>query len=1476
MPKDLTFSEVCNFIKNDDGKLIDAVDKLLGAAIICSPAIFGPIALPALGLLASKNGLTSLGKDLLSKITSKDDSDYLARMQRMQISYGLICYTAFFDAIDKEFSEELLKELSLKLTDKLKITSRSQDCKTNEKKANLTLLESNSDEIFNNPLLFPHPTSNFDEIKNNLSDMYARMANSFNEVVEKHLIFESKDEEKATLFLKSIEALPEQAIRCFEAQYFELARKYEEFRIWIQINDRKEMSGYLIKYLELADKTSSQIDIGFNHLHETILSMPDRFHEIEAKKVVEGLKRCYSARINEAVIDDKEIISGDMPPLAFPKISEAFIPQSYRVLKQNSKDMHLEKEETWERLDKKHNLSAFITSFLSSPYSIETPLLILGHPGGGKSLLTKVLSAKLMSHSYTPIRIPLREVNADLTIEAIVEKQIERDAECSINSWADFANQFKDRPLLIILDGFDELLQASGSVFAGFLDKLQKFQQNQIIHNHPARIIVTSRVSLIDKATIPVGTTVLRLLEFNEDQRNSWIEIWNKVNTRFFQSQTPKVKPFILPKNKSNILELAEQPLLLLMLALYDSEENSLHKNTQLDRTVLYDSLLRRFIQRERRRYVEDFDHLIPSLQEKEIDEEMKRLGVAAIGMYNRRTLHVLSSELSKDLNFFCAEKKLKVTKARPLTEADLLLGSFFFIHQSNSGEYEDNFSGNDTAFEFLHNTFGEFLTADFILKFTIQEAETLYFLKQNASLSGELQRKLTDPNGLPNEWFVCLMHSPLYLRPVIPQMIREWSTHLFQAKNFSREKFLESFDEIIKSQIKMILDSKNFPKIMQTESANQFSDMPFLGLIATYTLNLVIIRTVIDENEFVFNEAEYYCEKYEADSEDCGTRPWDKLTKIWRSWFTVENLSGLSAILSATRDGQTVILKGRDEFRARTSSEQLNTIVNVASALADNTIKGLAGLHIKESNSQVPFSLNHLEECLKQEGIDLPLEFLTRRLRVHLSHLRSKNKHHERLIIKGIQLVTSDSQSTNTVIAFLDLIQKAIHLKCLSLECRYKLQKHSLDHLFFKKIINYYPDEVSIEWMRLVNELGISSKSHYNNMFFDDMMRQKDMSLMREHHPAFIIEWMEMMRILGGNRWMDRYGHELFESATKSLDIFQAISNSPDIAIKWMRLVLQYGGNRLVLRKGQDLFERVLTPKDILQLFKHRPELMIEWIQMMQEFDDTSWIKNYSNELLKEIINIRELGRMMEIHSDATINLIKIIKEYVDTPWGDIFGHELQNAIHPIEFSHMMERRPEVAMEWMLMVIEIGGNKLFERHGEELFNRSIYPKSVVRLMNSSPESFIRWLKLMQRFNGVNVNKLLERALRPIEMLQMMEHHPERAMEWMSLEEELELESWLIHFSKFINAATNFNKIASIFFKSQNAALIIIRVMHRTNKHTFIKNNRGRARKDKLSLITSRKFEVSKVPIGYVKDLYWFSKLTENKVLLSELECLML
>ena len=96
----------------------------------------------------------------------------------------------------------------------------------------------------------------------------------------------------------------------------------------------------------------------------------------------------------------------------------------------------------------------------------------------------------------------LRDIDAESEIQTQVEAQIKKDTGRDVN-WASLSQQFSHPPL-IILDGYDELLQASGKVFRNYLIKVRNFQRREAVQERPVRAIVTSRITLIDKPKSPM------------------------------------------------------------------------------------------------------------------------------------------------------------------------------------------------------------------------------------------------------------------------------------------------------------------------------------------------------------------------------------------------------------------------------------------------------------------------------------------------------------------------------------------------------------------------------------------------------------------------------------------------------------------------------------------------------------------------------------------------------------------------------------------------------------------------------------------------------------------------------------------------------------------------------------------------------------------------------------------------------------
>ncbi len=483
MTTDLSFKQVCDLIKKDDPDLIDLVDKILGLAIICAPLALGPDAFPLLGLLAAKNELTKIGTSVFKKFVGKKDTDFLSHQQRMATAYGLICFTSFFEALDREIPSALRNGLQLLPEEKRRISEKA--IRELEAKKPQPRIRGGGRSAPSHPvsISLPHPVETFADQKYRLNDLYNHMTERLLEFFEALAVWDDlKDPEKSTA-LEALKKLPGVALKCFEAQYFELAAKYPDFGIWANFQKHAEttefiktLSNSVQDVIAQRQKAAAVIDVGFANLHEAVLAIPKSIAAARATEVVEGLRRYYQARIDDPIIDDKPDEREEGPRLSFPRIRDAFVPQSYRVIRQTTKTRRLESEDTWEDAPIQHDLGVFILSYLSSPFSLETPLVILGHPGSGKSLLTQVLSATLLSDQFTPLRVPLREVDSDLPIANQVEHCVAEATKERIDSWARLSAELKDRPPVIILDGYDELLQISGKVYSAYLNQVRNFR----------------------------------------------------------------------------------------------------------------------------------------------------------------------------------------------------------------------------------------------------------------------------------------------------------------------------------------------------------------------------------------------------------------------------------------------------------------------------------------------------------------------------------------------------------------------------------------------------------------------------------------------------------------------------------------------------------------------------------------------------------------------------------------------------------------------------------------------------------------------------------------------------------------------------------------------------------------------------------------------------------------------------------------
>ena len=911
-----SFSEVCKMLKNKKSDICECFNNIFEISLLFFP---GMVSKDIGFMMNIVNGATLLGakpvienavKNIIKVFANKSYTDFSTKYDHAQIAQVLIVFSAYFDTMRLYLPDEERK-IQITLEEKVILTNDSIIEYISFLNENLSKgAEKTAKDIYEYDLSMPNPIESRKDYLKNLEKFYQILNKEFLKFYEKLAFFDEMKEEKREIFLTVIRELPFKAVVNYEKQYYQLAVNFNDFFIWTNIEEHKSIQ--------------KNLDVGFAELAKLMSDYFENSIDSKAKNTLEKYTKKYNSYIQTAVVDSAEMNIYSTDEIAFPDKSEIFVPQGFKALTYK-KNMRLEDRAIWNSCEDREDIGKFVSDILRHSVTGLNPLLILGHPGAGKSLLCNMLAARILYHEYHVIIVKLRDTDADQSIGKQINEQIERDFANGC-LWSDIADSKLDKPILIIFDGYDELLQASGRAYSDYLQRIVEFQKEQRdYYGIFVKCIVTSRITLIDKAMISNDSSVIMLSDFDEKRIEQWCKIWNEKNKDYFSSSG--ISEFEID-SLSSVAELAKQPLLLLMLALYDSNGNALKRNKNLNCTQLYDSLIREFILREKRKD-ENFRRRQLKDQDELVNEEMTKISIAALGMYNRKILYIRSDELEKDLQFILQERDTcNDLKNNELSLSDKLLGSFFFIHKSNSTSTTNRERVLNVAYEFLHNTFGEFLTANYIVG---ELKNVLFWMHTLEKTNRKNQWKLSGQRG----WVICMAYAPLFSRPVVVEMIHEWADGYFVNENI--DELNGDLDSLLNVELNNVINGNIIfdLKDVMDEKDNPFVHGELLKHLAIYSLNIVIIRTI------VFND------KYNFAIED---EKWEKLIHIWKYAFSDDELFNFAnQFVTDKIDGCYQVSFNKE--KGMMFSDSMIKYMRINSAVGDGISYGIAGALIGEGN---------------------------------------------------------------------------------------------------------------------------------------------------------------------------------------------------------------------------------------------------------------------------------------------------------------------------------------------------------------------------------------------------------------------------------------------------------------------------------------------------------------------------------------------
>ncbi|MEU8658132.1 NACHT domain-containing protein [Actinoplanes philippinensis] len=487
-----------------------------------------------------------------------------------------------------------------------------------------------------------------------------------------------------------IEDVVERALRRYDAEYRSLAADVGEFEIWAMLGEHRAT--------QLA--AGRAVD-SLARLEELVVSFAGA-----ARQQADRVRRA-NANFNRAVLADPIVTAGvsdDLPDLEIPTIEAAYLSPSFRWTVMGS-DSRPADEDWWNRAGAEGtDLDAFLAAYFASPQSHERPLVVLGHPGSGKSMFTKVCAARLSgSDAFAVARIPLRKVpDATAPVYRQFADTLGRATQGHVE-WDELNEASDGATRVLLIDGLDEFMQASGTSESNYLASVVDFQRTERKVGHPVAVVVTSRTLVADLARIPGGCLVVKLEDFRPEQVQTWLDIWTRANPRL-EHGIPAVESVL------SYGGMARQPLLLLLLVLYGVSSGLPAMAEESTPAQIYGDILRRFIKRE---LGKPTDTETDAGEETLIRAELWRLGIAAFAMFNRGRHYIEEELLLEDLHALDpapAPQRPAPRRGIALNSARRVLGRFFFIHSAEAGEGHEG-----RSYEFLHATFSEYLIAHFI-----------------------------------------------------------------------------------------------------------------------------------------------------------------------------------------------------------------------------------------------------------------------------------------------------------------------------------------------------------------------------------------------------------------------------------------------------------------------------------------------------------------------------------------------------------------------------------------------------------------------------------------------------------------------------------------------------------------------------------------------------------------------------------------
>ena len=479
MARALAYRDALRLLGGDPPALA-ALDRALGGALALAT---GGVSDMVLSVVDAQGRVIRLGRDLVMALRDQVRGERrVDRTQRLEAAHVVLAVTAYFEALAGASLPFATDELKLTRQEQLRLAGASETAPR-----------------FVDALLIvapprPSPHLPYEWFLDELTQWYKQLSARLLSFAHGLAMWDGLDE---TARARSTQILGEkvcdQATARFGELYAQLAREVPEFGFWSGQVEHQTTRAEIRRALASVEALFASMSAGAPPMD-----------------IAAALSNAYGAALFQPILAE-----GDAPAgMRLPTLAEGYLDPDFRVQPVSAAGEWPADEAWWLDAPVRSDLTEYLAGVLTSPEARSAPLVVLGQPGAGKSVLTKILAARLPPSDFLPVRVVLREAPAEADIQDQIEYAI-RAATGERADWPQVARTAGTAMPVVLLDGFDELLQATGVSHSDYLVKVARFQEREVNQGRAVAVLVTSRTAVADRARYPDGAVALRLEPFS-------------------------------------------------------------------------------------------------------------------------------------------------------------------------------------------------------------------------------------------------------------------------------------------------------------------------------------------------------------------------------------------------------------------------------------------------------------------------------------------------------------------------------------------------------------------------------------------------------------------------------------------------------------------------------------------------------------------------------------------------------------------------------------------------------------------------------------------------------------------------------------------------------------------------------------------------------------------------------------------------